>query len=482
MTRGRPPVALHRLILLLSIFINDCRFAASRHGTTRMELVHRHAAFPEIPAPTGLERVRDLVRRDGVRARAISRHGRRPRRQAWESPARADADVSGEMPMNSAADYGVGEYLVSIRVGRPAQKLMLFADTGSDLTWTRCDLPCAAADPSCGGKMALRSQPLRRRTRAFRAGLSSSFQPVPCSSRFCQEELVDLSSLPTCPAPSASCAYSYSYFDGTSTKGIFANETVVLNLSDGKKRRLHNVLVGCSTSSQGSILHAADGVLGMGSDRYSFASKAAEEFDGKFSYCLVDHLSSSNVTSFLTFGGTTTSDTDLNMHYTDLVLGVLGTYYFVDVKGVSVGGVRLNVPAAVWDFRNLGGTIIDSGSSLTFLAVPAYKAVMAALTRPLSGFERVEMDEGERLEFCFNSTAFDEASMPRLAFHFSMGAQFKPPVKNYVIEAKEGVRCLGFVSSPWPGTSMIGNIMQQNYLWEFDLKRGLLGYSASHCT
>lgn len=267
------------------------------------------------------------------------------------------------------------------------------------------------------------------------------------------------------------------YADGSSAIGIFANDTVTIGLSNHRKLRLHDVLIGCTESLQGSF-RQADGVMGLGYAKHSFALKAAQQFGNKFSYCLVDHLSPSNLVNYLTFGNTTVPP---HMHYTQLVLGTMNPFYAVNVVGISVGGIMLDIPAQVFDVKGVGGFIIDSGSSLTFLTEPAYKPVMAALTSPLANFTKEDFGFGP-LEFCFGVTeSFNESLVPKLEFHFGDGAQFVPPIKSYVIAAADGVRCLGFASTGWPGTSVIGNIMQQNYLWEFDLAAKRLGFGASAC-
>lgn len=43
-------------------------------------------------------------------------------------------------------------------------------------------------------------------------------------------------------------------------------------------------------------------MLSLGYSNISFASHAAARFDGRISYCLVDHLAPRNATSYLSFG------------------------------------------------------------------------------------------------------------------------------------------------------------------------------------
>ena len=145
----------------------------------------------------------------------------------------------------------------------------------------------------------------------------------------------------------------------------------------------------------------------------------------------------------------------------------------------------LNIPREVWDSAAGGGAIIDSGTSLTLLAEPAFRAVMEKLGRALEKYQRVEM---EPFKFCFNweENTFDAAALPRLAVHFAKNdggaSALEPPVKSYVIDVADGVKCIEILSASWPRVSTIGNILQQNYLWEFDISNKLVSFEPSTCS
>ena len=270
--------------------------------------------------------------------------------------------------------------------------------------------------------------------------------------------------------------------DRSAALGFFAKDTISVGLTNGRKMMLENVLIGCTESAQGSAFKGADGALGLGNSKYSFATKTAEKFGGKFSYCLVDHLSPKNISNYLIFGGNRNKQKLLgNVRYTKLLLNVIPLFYAVNVMGISIGDLMLRIPFEVWDANVGGGTILDSGTSLTYLAEPAYKPVMNALEMSISKYERL-LSDIKPFEYCFNSTGFDESLVPRLVFHFADGARFEPPVKSYIIDFAPQVKCLGFQLVSWPGTSIIGNIMQQNHLWEFDLVQSIVGFAPSSCT
>jgi len=444
-------------------------------GATRLELLHRNspklAEKWQIPETT-MEKLIEFHRRDVLRHRMVSH-----RRMGLETASSATSSIA--MPMNAGADYGVGEYFVHVTVGTPGQRFMLVADTGSDLTWMHCRYRCGRRCGTHKGRLNNR--------RVFHADRSSSFKTIPCLSEMCKVELANLFSLSKCPAPLTPCAYDYRYLEGSSAIGFFANETISVRLANGRKRKLRDVLVGCTESVQGaeeSGFKGADGVLGLGFGNHTFTRKAAQYFGDKFSYCLVDHLSPKNLSNYIIFGHDKADKASCSssLQHTDLVLGGdYGPFYGVNLSGISIGGVLLKIPSVAWNASLGGGAILESGTSLTFLTDPVYGPVTSELNKLTSRFGTSPPDGGP-FEFCFNSTGYEESKMPPLRFHFSNGAIFEPPVKSYILDIAPEKKCLGFVSASFPGTCIIGNIMQQNHLWEFDLENTRLGFAPSTCT
>ena len=306
--------------------------------------------------------------------------------------------------------------------------------------------------------------------------------------------------------PRSHCRYK----DGSAARGTVGTESATIALSGPgaapRKAKLKGLVLGCTRSYSGVSFEASDGVLSLGYSDVSFASHAAERFGGRFSYCLVDHLSPRNATSYLTFGpnpavssSSSSSSSRATVaasacavpappraRETPLVLDTrMRPFYDVSLKAISVAGEFLKIPRAVWDVETGGGVILDSGTSLTVLVKPAYRAVVAALDRRLAGLPRVAMDP---FEYCYNWTSpstgrdLDDVEVPKLALHFAGSARMEPPAKSYVIDAAPGVKCIGVQEGPWPGVSVIGNILQQEHLWEFDLKNRRLRFQRSRCT
>lgn len=274
-----------------------------------------------------------------------------------------------------------------------------------------------------------------------------------------------------------------SYADGSSAKGFFGTDSITVGLTNGKQGKLNNLTIGCTKSMLNGVNFNEEtgGILGLGFAKDSFIDKAANKYGAKFSYCLVDHLSHRSVSSNLTIGGHHNAKLLGEIRRTELIL--FPPFYGVNVVGISIGGQMLKIPPQVWDFNSQGGTLIDSGTTLTSLLLPAYEAVFEALTKSLTKVKRVTGEDFDALEFCFDAEGFDDSVVPRLVFHFAGGARFEPPVKSYIIDVAPLVKCIGIVPIDGiGGASVIGNIMQQNHLWEFDLSTNTVGFAPSTCT
>lgn len=477
----------HHLLLLFWLILSnylvsniievDADFVTNNNKNIKgvsFELIHRHS--PKLkseskfigPPKSRFDRIKQLVQSDNARQQILSLQcqRRRMRQQAEGNNILWIDEHAAEIPMRSGADVGEAEYFVSFRIGSPRpQKFVLVADTASDLTWMNCKYLCKDCPPS-------NPHP----GRVFLANQSPSFRTIPCSSATCQDDLYTYHSLPDCPSPNAPCLFNYGYAGGMKAIGVFANETVTVGVSGHQKVRLFNVVIGC-TESFNATSNIPDGVMGLGYSKHSFALRLADIFGNKFSYCLVDHLSASNLNNYLSFGNAQHMDSP-KLQYTDLLLDYIGSYYCVNISGISVGGTMLDIPLETWNVTGEGGAIVDSGSSLTMLVEAAYDAVVTAFNATLVKYKRIELSI---LEYCFDDQGFDESTVPNFVIHFADGAKFEPPVKSYVINVAKGINCLGFLRTAWPGQSIIGNILQQNHYWEYDLGRAKLGFGPSSC-
>ena len=379
-------------------------------------------------------------------------------------------------PVVSGASTGSGQYFVDLRLGTPPQKLLLVADTGSDLVWVQCSAcrDCSRHSPGS----------------SFLARQSTTFSPHHCYDSACQ--LVPLPRHHRCNHTRlhSPCRYEYSYADGSVTSGFFSKETTTLNTSSGREARLKGIAFGCAfrisgPSVSGASFNGAHGVMGLGRGPISLSSQLGRRFGNKFSYCLMDHTLSPPPTSYLLIGG---AQNDVapgkgRVRYTPLHTNPLSpTFYYIEIQSVSVDGVKLLIDPSVWtlDEQGNGGTVVDSGTTLTFLPEPAYRQILSAMKRRVRLPSPVEPTPD--FDLCVNVSGIEHPSLPRLSFKLEGDSVFSPPPRNYFLDIEDDVKCLALQAVMTPsGFSVIGNLMQQGFLLEFDKDRTRLGFSRHGC-
>ncbi|KAI4308117.1 hypothetical protein L6164_031223 [Bauhinia variegata] len=374
--------------------------------------------------------------------------------------------------VESGVSLGSGEYFMDVFVGTPPKRFSLILDTGSDLNWIQC-VPCHACFEQNGPYYDPKD--------------SSSFKNITCHDPRCQ--LVSSPDPPQpCKADNQSCPYFYWYGDSSNTTGDFAVETFTVNLTTptGKSefRRVENVMFGCGHWNRG-LFHGAAGLLGLGRGPLSFASQLQSLYGHSFSYCLVDRNSDTSVSSKLIFG----EDKDLlshpNLNFTSFVGGKenpVDTFYYVQIKSVMVGDEMLKIPEETWRLsaEGAGGTIIDSGTTLTYFAEPAYEIIKEAFVKKIKGFPLVE--DFPPLKPCYNVSGVDKVELPDFEILFADGAVWNFPVENYFIQIDQGdVICLAILGTPRSALSIIGNYQQQNFHILYDMKKSRLGYAPMNC-
>ncbi|GAB2224110.1 hypothetical protein Droror1_Dr00004857 [Drosera rotundifolia] len=347
---------------------------------------------------------------------------------------------------------GSGEYFTRIGVGTPPRYLYMVLDTGSDVVWLQCS-PCK--------KCYSQSDPI------FNPARSGSFSSLPCRSPLC----LHLDS-PGCSSKGDKCVYEVSYGDGSSTFGEFATETLTF-----RRTKVPGVALGCGHDNEGLFVGAA-GLLGLGRGGLSFPSQIGARFGRRFSYCLVDRSASAKPSSMM-FGPSAVSRT---AGYTPLLSNPkLDTFYYVGLVGLSVGGARVpgvNGELFKIDGAGNGGVIVDSGTSVTRLAQPAYTALRDAFRTGASELKRAE--DFSLFDTCYDLSGKTQVKVPTVVMHFQ-GADVSLPANNYMIPVDTSGRfCFAFAGSS-SGLSIIGNIQQQGFRVVFDVAGQRVGFSPKAC-
>ncbi|XP_056171360.1 aspartyl protease family protein 2-like [Syzygium oleosum] len=372
----------------------------------------------------------------------------------------------------SGVSQGSGEYFMDVFIGTPPQHFSLILDTGSDLNWIQC-VPCYACFVQNGPH--------------YDPSDSTSFRNISCRDPRCHLVSSPDPPLP-CNSDSQTCPYFYWYGDSSNTTGDFALETFTVNLTSpaGKSeyRKVEDVMFGCGHWNRG-LFHGAAGLLGLGRGPLSFSSQLRSLYGHSFSYCLVDRNSDTSVSSKLIFGEDRGLLSHPNLNYTSFVGGQnnpADTFYYVQIKSIVVGGEILKIPEETWALGTdgSGGTIIDSGTTLSYFADPAYDVIKQAFLDKVKGYPLVQ--DIEILHPCYNISGVEKVEFPEFGIVFSDGAVWNFPVENYFIPLVPGeLVCLAILGTPRSALSIIGNYQQQNFHILYDTKKSRLGYAPMRC-
>jgi hypothetical protein len=276
------------------------------------------------------------------------------------------------------------------------------------------------------------------------------------------------------------------YGDGSRTVGDLVEETLTFAGGD----RQAYLSIGCGHDNKGLFGAPAAGILGLGRDRISIPHQIAFlGYNASFSYCLVDFLSSpapSSLSSTLTFGdgaagGSPPPSFTPTVHNPNMV-----TFYYVRLVGVSVGGAR--VPGVTErdlqldPYTGRGGVILDSGTTVTRLARPAYIAFRDAFRAAAADLGQVSIGGPSGFFDTCYTVGGRGVKVPTVSMHFAGGLEVKLPPKNYLIPVdSRGTVCFAFAGAGDRSVSVIGNIQQQGFRVVYDLAGQRVGFAPNSC-
>lgn len=346
--------------------------------------------------------------------------------------------------MISGESQGRGEYFARIGIGWPVKNYYWVIDTGSDISWLQC-LRC--------NNCYKQSDPI------YDPSMSSTYRSLSCRSAQCQ-------ALENQSCRAGRCQYKVLYGDGSFTTGDFVMET----LSFGFFGSVGHLSIGCGHDNEG-LFGGAAGIIGLGGGPLSLPSQLEAT---SFSYCLVDADSTRSSTLDFNLGRLGNSIT------TPLVRNVKhATYRYIQLIDISVGGRRLGLRSSLFavNYFGQGGTIIDSGTTVTRLVSPAYEALRNVFVRQA---QNLRTSSGYQiLDTCF-ILPLGKTTIPTVAFNFPGNQNLLLPPENILIPVdSNGKFCFAF--APTNSFSIIGNIQQQTIRINFDLDYDVVEFSPYRC-
>ncbi|XP_042491782.1 aspartic proteinase 36-like isoform X1 [Macadamia integrifolia] len=370
---------------------------------------------------------------------------------------------------NGLAD-STGLYFTQLGIGSPTKTYYVQVDTGSDILWVNC-VGCA----NCPTKSDLGVD-----LKLYDPNASNTAQIVGCDAEFCA--VASGGPIPGCIPNSSYCGYNVVYGDGSSTSGYYVNDVIQFNQVTGNLQTTttnKSIIFGCGAKQSGdlgSTNGALDGILGFGQSNSSMISQLASS--GKvnkiFSHC----FGGANGGGIFAIGEVVQP----KVKTTSLVQNQ--PHYNVNMESVEVGGTVLQLPTDVFDTGNQKGTIIDSGTTLAYLADVIYEPMMNAIMaqNPNLTFQSVEGQFS-----CFQYTDSVDKGFPSVTFNFQNSLALVVYPHDYLFQYQGETWCIGWQNSGNQSReardlNLLGDLVLSNKLVIYDLENQTIGWTEYNCS
>ncbi|KAD4384266.1 hypothetical protein E3N88_24434 [Mikania micrantha] len=419
------------------------------------------------PATFKLERAfphNDLVELSELRDRDVSRH-RRFLQQASTN------DVIDFTLQGTYDPYRVGLYYSKVQLGSPPKEYYVQVDTGSSVLWVNCK-DCKGCPTSSGLEVPI----------GFYDPLSSSTSSViSCSDQRCSAGIH--SGDADCSGTNNRCSYRFKYGDGSAASGYYVSDLIHLEMmSDGtnpSSNASSMVTFGCGTSESGELSmpdRAVDGIFGFGQQGLSVISQLAshQAAPDAFSHCLVGDGDGGGI---LVIG----QIMDPNMVYSPLVPSQ--PHYNLNLQSISVNDKIISIDPSVFETsHNRKGTVIDSGTTLAYLAEDAYNPFVNAITKVVP--QSVEPFEAKGYQ-CYVTKNSVSEMFPTVSFTFAGDASMVLKPENYLLKQKtvddETAWCIGFQKVKGQGLTILGDMVLKDKSVVYDLGGQRIGWVDHDC-
>ncbi|BFI31059.1 hypothetical protein MPTK2_3g18040 [Marchantia polymorpha subsp. ruderalis] len=430
--------------------------SSSAQSSFRMTMMHRDHVDSPLRDASGnysfTERLKSAIARGKVRSKSVRRVIAKLTESNSSHP--REAELLG---VKSKVASQQGEYVVNFQLGTPPQSFVAILDSGSDLNWVQC---------------STRKSRINTPNPPFNPSTTSTYKKSPCGTTFCN----------SLPLPRISCTstceYQYGYGDGTTSIGDLSLETLQLASTTGGYRRVPNFAFGCGQENYGDLA-GSDGIVGIGQGPLSMPSQLGSVVGKRFAFCLVGMYEATTTTSPLVIGGDAFWPSNGSL-WTPIVKNARSpTYYYLQVECIKIAGKCLSIPASAFNIASngAGGTILDTGTTMTELLPAAYNVLIAGLK---TAVKFPQMDGSwYGFDLCFDTSSSVAAPVfPKISFRFSW-SDFTLPDDNVFLNVDVDVYCLAINSGY--GINIIGNIQLQNFYVFVNKDTNVIGWKPAQC-
>ncbi|XP_026419217.1 aspartic proteinase-like protein 2 isoform X1 [Papaver somniferum] len=383
----------------------------------------------------------------------------------------SQADV--DLPLGGNGDpTDAGLYFASIGIGNPSNDYYVQVDTGSDIFWVNC-IEC---------KKCPTKSNLGIKLKLYNPKASLSAKLVTCKQDFCSATYDG--GIPGCTSDML-CEYRVVYGDGSSTDGYFVNDIVQYDQVSGNLATTSanaTVTFGCGAKQSGDLgtsTGALDGLLGFGQANTSMISQlaAAGKVKKMFAHCL-DGIKGGGIFAIGQVVQPKVKTTPLVPNQ---------PHYNVNLKSIEVGKATLQLPTDVFETGDRRGTIIDSGTTLSYLPEVVYEPLILAI---LSHQSDLKLQTIENQFTCFDYIGSVDDGFPLIKFHFEDSLTLTVYPHDYLFSyhvSNEDMWCIGWQNSGMQSkdgkdTILLGDLALSDKLVVYDLENQSIGWIEYNCS
>ncbi|KAM3399000.1 aspartic proteinase 36-like isoform X1 [Capsicum galapagoense] len=154
----------------------------------------------------------------------------------------------------------------------------------------------------------------------------------------------------------------------------------------------------------------------------------------------------------------------------------------VNLETIAVNGQTLAINPQVFKTTRYRGTMVDSGTTLGYLAEEAYDIFVNAITKAIS--QHVRAFDGLTSQFYRTTSSVD--IFPVVSLNFTDGAAMVLRGEDYLVQqfsiGAETVWCMGFQKFPGRGLTILGDMVLKDKIVVYDLARQQIGWASYNCS
>ncbi|KAF9680202.1 hypothetical protein SADUNF_Sadunf06G0096700 [Salix dunnii] len=404
----------------------------------------------------------------------------------------------------SSDPYLVGLYFTKVKLGSPPREFKVQIDTGSDVLWVCCN--------SCNN--CPRTSGLGIQLNFFDPSSSSTAGHVRCSDPICTSAVQTTAT--QCSSQTDQCSYTFQYGDGSGTSGYYVSDTLYFDAILGESLTANSsalIVFGCSAYQSGDLTKtdkAVDGIFGFGQGELSVISQLSTRgiTPRVFSHCLKGEGNGGGILVLgeilepgIVYSPLVPSQSRQALHRLIQFVAYSGEYcqarfacsishvdgnlswphYNLNLQSITINGQLLPIDPAAFATSKSQGTIVDSGTTLTYLVAEAYDPFVSAVNAIVAPFVTPIISKGNQ---CYLVSTSVSQVFPLASFNFAGGASMVLKPEDYLIPSGSSggsaIWCIGFQKVQ--GVSILGDLVLKDKIFVYDLVRQRIGWANYDCS